>query len=77
MWAPRRRVRINGERHKVNHWHTLLMETYTAAAWHWWERCEAEAIGYAAEERDFAELHPRPTLKDFMQQLSREWTEAT
>ena len=51
------------------------METYTAAAWHWWQQCEATAMGYPAEEAEFAEAHPRPTLKDFMVRLSREWTE--
>jgi len=74
-WARRRRTRRDGKPYEPNHWHALLMETYTAAAWHWWQQCEAVAMGYETEEREFALEHPRPTLKDFMQQLSREWTE--
>lgn len=76
LWARRRRIRLDGQPYRPNPWHELLMETYTAAAWHWWQKCEATACGYETEEAEFALEHPRPTLKDFMRQLSREWAEA-
>lgn len=32
-----------------------------------WERqCEAEALGYPTEVSEYAEAHPRPTLKAFL-----------
>lgn len=71
-WARRRRIRKDGQPYRPNHWHALLMDTYTAAAW----QCEATALGYETEEREFALEHPRPTLKDFMVSLAGEWTEA-
>lgn len=49
------------------------MDAYTAAAWHWWQECEAAAHGYAAEEAEYREQHPRPTLRAFMLSLSRDW----
>jgi hypothetical protein len=49
------------------------MTTYSAAAYHWWQEAEAATLLYSTELATYAEGTPRPTLKDFMVQLGREW----
>lgn len=39
---------------------------HAAAAQAWWLGREAVAIGYATEQREYAQEHPRPTLKGFL-----------
>lgn len=74
-WTPRRRLRRDGQPVRPNPWHAALMESYTSAAWSWWHHCEATALGYLTEEAEYAEHTPRPTLRDFMVRLSREWSQ--
>lgn len=72
-WTERTRFRKDGTRCKRNVWHVTLMQTYSDAAWHWWQEAEAVTHLHAAELRDF---RPRPQLRDFMIQLSRDWQPA-
>lgn len=43
-------------------WRELVTDTFRCADEAWQARREAVAIGYATEEREFAQQHPRPTL---------------
>ena len=51
-------------------WRELVTDAYRAAYHAWWLEREDVAIGYAAEQRDFAEHKPAPRLADFMVHLS-------
>lgn len=53
-------------------WREQLVDAFRCADEAWRLQAEAEAIGYATELREFAEQHPRPTLKGFMLALARE-----
>lgn len=44
-------------------WNTDLLHCADHA---WWLAREAVAVGYATEEREYADQHPRPTLKAFL-----------
>lgn len=64
--APRPRAE------KVGHhwWREFVTDAWRSADHAWHLAREAEAIGYATEEAEFAERHPRPRLADFMAHLS-------
>lgn len=64
--APRPRVAPTGR----HWWREYVVDAWRSADHAWWLRREAEAIGYATEMREFAELNPRPQLRDFMRHLS-------
>lgn len=51
-------------------WREMVTDAWRAADHAWQLQREAVAIGYATEEREFAERHPRPTLGGFMSALS-------
>ena len=51
-------------------WREMVTDAWRCADEAWRARCEAVAIGYETEEREFAALHPRPTLGGFMRALS-------
>ena len=51
-------------------WREMVTDAWRCADEAWRARCEAVAIGYATEEREFAQQHPRPTLGGFMRALS-------
>lgn len=63
--APRPRHRVG--RHW---WREYITDCWRSADHAWWLAREAVAIGYATEEREYAQLHPRPRLRDFMTHLS-------
>src|SRR5690349_11963542 len=44
-------------------WRELTVDTWFHADQAWQLAREAVAIGYATEEREYAEQHPRPTFK--------------
>jgi len=50
-------------------WREMVTDAWRCADEAWRARCEAVAIGYATEEREFAHAHPRPTLGGFMRAL--------
>lgn len=51
-------------------WRELVHEAWLLADHSWQLQREAVASGYATEEREYAEVHPRPLLKDFLVHLS-------
>ena len=51
-------------------WRETVTETFRLADEAWWVEAEAVAIGYETELKEFAELHPRPTLKEAMLALA-------
>ena len=51
-------------------WRETVVETFRLADEAWWAEAETVAIGYPTELREFAELHPRPTLKEAMLALA-------
>lgn len=51
-------------------WRDLVTEAWRCADQAWHLAREAEAIGYATEEREYAAHTPRPRLRDFMVHLS-------
>lgn len=51
-------------------WRETVTETFYLADEAWQAEAETVAIGYATELREFAELHPRPTLKEAMLALA-------
>lgn len=59
-----------GRRIGYNWWREMIVETWFLADHVWQLEREEVAIGYATEEREYAELHPRPTLKRFMQDMA-------
>jgi len=67
--APRPQGRVSAPgRHW---WRDLVVDVWHNANEAWLRDREAVAIGYATEEREYAEANPRPTLKEAMIQLSR------
>lgn len=62
-----RRDRL-GRRIGYNWWREFIVSHWFAADQAWQLAREAEAIGYATEEAEYAQEHPRPTLKAFMVQ---------
>lgn len=54
-----------------HYWREQLVEAFYCASHAWELEAEATAIGYETELAEFAEEHPRPTLKGFMVALSR------
>lgn len=69
-WTETIRRRKDGTPCRRNLWHTTLMQTYSDAAWSWWQEAEAVTSLHATELDDF---RPRPRLRDFMVHLSRDW----
>jgi hypothetical protein len=55
-----------GRRIGHNWWRELNCELLLDADLTWQREREAASSGYPAEERDFAEANPRPTLKAFL-----------
>ncbi|MGH3973471.1 MAG: hypothetical protein ACRDS9_09105 [Pseudonocardiaceae bacterium] len=51
-------------------WRESVVETFYLADEAWQAEAETVAIGYETELREFAELHPRPTLKEAMLALA-------
>lgn len=49
-----------------NWWREMNMEIFTHATDAWERECEAVAIGYDTEIREYAEQHPRPNLKQIL-----------
>jgi len=64
-----RRDRL-GRRIGRNWWRDLICDQFYAADHAWWLAREATALGYATEEAEYADQHPRPTLKGFMLALA-------
>lgn len=56
--------------------HRQLMEAYYTARDAWQAAEEAFSAGYPAEKREYADLHPRPTLKEFMRAHARRHRDA-
>ena len=63
--APRPRFRVG--RHW---WREFVVDAWRSADHAWWLARENAAAGYRTEMREFAQLHPRPRLGDFMTHLS-------
>lgn len=61
---PRRDKR--GRRIGYNWWREYNCSLLLDATLTWERQCEEVAIGYATEIAEYAELHPRPTLKNFL-----------
>lgn len=55
-----------GRRIGRNWWRELNVDSWRHADHAWWLDREATALGYATEKREYAEAHPRPTLKGFL-----------
>lgn len=55
-----------GRRIGRNWWREYNCELLLDATLIWEGQCEVAAMGYATEMAEFAELHPRPTLKAFL-----------
>lgn len=53
---------------KVGHnwWREYNCELLLDATLAWERQCENEALGYPTEIAEYAEQHPRPTLKAFL-----------
>ena len=64
--APRPRFTTNGR----HWWRELVHQAWFSATQVWLAEREAVAIGYATEQREYEEAHPRPRLRDFMVELS-------
>lgn len=52
-----------------HHWRDRVTDAWLLATEAWLRHREEVAIGYATEEREFEEHHPRPRLADFMDAL--------
>lgn len=48
----------------------MVTDAWRSADHAWSLHRESIALGYPSEEREFAQLHPRPRLGDFMVALS-------
>lgn len=46
--------------------HADRVWTYRSMVLDWEKEREAVCLGYAAEEREFEESHPRPTFRDYL-----------
>lgn len=55
-----------GRRIGYNWWREYNNSLLLDATLTWDRQCEAVAIGYATEIREYAEQNPRPNLKDFL-----------
>jgi hypothetical protein len=55
-----------GRRIGRNWWREFNTDVWRHADHAWWLAREAVANGWATEQREFAEVHPRPTLKGFL-----------
>jgi hypothetical protein len=55
-----------GRRIGHNWWREHIVNVWFSADQAWQLACEVIAIGYAEEERQYAEQNPRPTLKQSM-----------
>lgn len=51
-------------------WREMVTEAWRSADQAWWLEREAVAVGYATEMAEFAQVKPRPKLRDFMVHLS-------
>lgn len=60
------RLDKRGRRIGFNWWREHIVGSWSGANELWLATREDVAIGYKTEEREFAELNPRPTLKHFM-----------
>jgi len=63
---PRLRLDKRGRRIGRNWWREYITDMLSCADHAWWLDREAHCVGYATEEAEYQELHPRPTLKDFL-----------
>jgi hypothetical protein len=59
-------TRNGGDAMTRNWWLETIMQTWSDADYAWQADRERVALGYATENREYAELHPRPTLKETM-----------
>lgn len=55
-----------GRRIGRNWWRELNCSLLLDATLVWERDCEEVAFGYATETAEYAEAHPRPTLKEFL-----------
>lgn len=62
---PVRRDKL-GRRIGRNWWREFITDTLFCAEQAWQAKREAACIGHASEEREFALLNPRPTLKELL-----------
>ena len=53
-----------------NAWVREVSEAYTSAAQAWYLEAEAASCGYATELREYAETHPRPRYRDFLESMA-------
>lgn len=67
-----RRDRL-GRRIGRNLWREHITDAWRAADHAWWLARENVAYGYATESAEYAQDHPRPTLKAFMIGLAPGW----
>lgn len=65
--APQRRVEPVGH----HWWREMVHDAWRSANDAWEARREEVAIGYETEMAEFAQAHPRPTLRAFMVALSQ------
>lgn len=63
--VPERRDK-RGRRIGHNWWREYICDTLFMADHAWQLQRETVCIGYATEEAEYQELHPRPTLKAFL-----------
>ena len=70
-----RRDRI-GRRIGHNWWREHVWEQWHCAYHAWWLQAEAVALGYDAELREYKLVHPTPTFKQFLVELSGQLEEA-
>lgn len=59
-----------GRRIGYNWWRSYIVDSWFFADHAWKLAREAETMGYATENKQYEEDHPRPTLKTFMIQLA-------
>lgn len=55
-----------GRRIGYNWWRDYNCDLLFSANAAWERQCEEVALGYATETAEYAETHPRPTLKEFL-----------
>lgn len=63
---PRERRDCRGRRIGRNWWREYNCSLLLDAALTWEAQAEAVTYGYRTEMAEYAELHPRPNLKDFL-----------
>jgi hypothetical protein len=66
VWEERVRQDKRGRRIGYNWWREYNCDLLLDASLVWERQCEQVAIGYPTETAEYAEEHPRPTLKAFL-----------